>query len=86
MSHHHIQAIEKILLHDWDPIGIAHEPRAQDEYRNYALEIATLFERGGNSRDMAELLLKIERDMMGLNGDTERADRVAQNLLSILSK
>jgi hypothetical protein len=27
--------IDSVLLRDWDPIGVAHVPQAQDEYRGY---------------------------------------------------
>ena len=29
------ESIRHILLHDWDPIGVADEPEAQDEYDSY---------------------------------------------------
>ncbi len=28
-------SIRQVLLHDWDPIGVADEPAAQDEYDAY---------------------------------------------------
>ena len=33
------EAIHQILLHEWDPIGVAHEPAAHDEYDSYIHEI-----------------------------------------------
>lgn len=81
-----LYSIEKILLSEWDPIGIMNEVNAKDEYHAYATDIANMITHGATTKDISDALLKIERDMMGLNGDTERADRVAQNLLSVLSK
>ena len=33
-------AICSILLHAWDPIGVAEIPEAQDEYKMYASQVA----------------------------------------------
>jgi hypothetical protein len=39
------EAIREILLREWDPIGIAEEPDAQDEYDSYVHEIHGLLIR-----------------------------------------
>lgn len=78
-------SIVAILREDWDPIGIADEPIVQDEYRDYASRIVALIEDGITPHDLAGLLISFERDMMGLAGDAERADKVAHKLLSVTS-
>ena len=67
-------SIVAILREDWDPIGIADVPLAQDEYHDYASRIASLIADGITPHDLAGLLLNFERDLMGLTGDVERAD------------
>jgi hypothetical protein len=75
--------IRPLLLRDWDPIGVADEPRAQDEYDAYAPKVARMIADGTAASDVAAYLLSIERDRMGLPGDAGRAARVARQLLAL---
>ena len=42
-------AIRQVLLHDWDPIGVADVPEAQDEYDSYISQIYGMLIRQGVS-------------------------------------
>ena len=61
------------LLHwRWDPIGIAGAfPAAADEYDSYPPGIVSALRQGASSREIAELLTRIEQDQMGFD---KRAD------------
>jgi hypothetical protein len=82
-----INRIEKmvraILLNDWDRIGVAGVREAADEYDRYAAPIARMIAAGSSISELAEHLVGIEVDMMGLGGDHERARAVAVKLLSL---
>lgn len=82
-----IDRIEKtvriILLNDWDPIGVAGIPQAADEYDRYAAPIARMINARSSISELAEHLVRIEVDMMGLSGDHDRARSVAAKLKSI---
>ena len=60
-------SIRQVLLHDWDPFGVADEPRAQDEYDSYVGAVYRLLTSGASEREIAEHLWKIENDRMGLS-------------------
>ena len=62
------EQIRSILLNDWDPIGVADVPEAQDEYDSYIVGVYRLLISGVSERDVAEHLLRIESDWMGLGG------------------
>lgn len=76
-------AVCSILLHAWDPIGVADIPEAQDEYSTYAGEIAGLLMRGEPRQKLIELLWLIETGNMGLPGNRSRAEAAADRLLQL---
>ena len=65
--------VRHILLAEWDPIGIRDEPAAEDEYDAYATEIVSLIERGATAAQIADRLLQIEGDVLGIAPDRARA-------------
>jgi hypothetical protein len=60
--------IDAILLHDWDPIGVANYPQAQDEYRNYVRGVYDVAVQTRSAQAVAEHLAEIARERMGLSG------------------
>lgn len=75
--------IRKILLHSWDPIGVAEIPAAADEYDQYVKPIVTMIVAGAAVGELANYLLEIETHRMGLKGDERRAQSVAARLREI---
>lgn len=78
-----IQAIKKLLLVDWDPIGISDEPHAQDEYDMYVPGIVEILSRGGNQQQLADYLLWIVTERMSLGGNRQHNQQIAVRLLRI---
>jgi hypothetical protein len=79
------KSVRLILLKDWDPIGIADEPRAQDEYDSYAPAIARMVLDAASQAALADHLLAIETGRMELPGDERRARVVATSLLALVN-
>lgn len=77
-----IQAINSLLLSDWDPIWIW-EDWPKDEYESYALQIAGCLEKDGTKEDIKNLLNSYEREYMGLIEDDKRAWIVAEKIYKI---
>lgn len=75
-----IDLVRALLLADWDSIGIRDEPKAQDEYDDYAPAIAELLHSGADVGRIANHLLRIEIDQMCLPPNPERARHVAARL------
>jgi hypothetical protein len=59
-------AIRHVLMTKWDPIGVADEPMAADEYDSYIGEIFELLERNAPRENIEEHLRDIETKRMGL--------------------
>ena len=60
------RSIRKVLLKVWDPIGIADEPRAQDEYDDYVWPVYDLLANGANDQQVTDYLLHVVNELMGL--------------------
>ena len=73
---HHLVGIQdqirKILLEEWDPIGIRNEPGAQDEYDSYVGPLHTLLLGGAPPSKVADHLAHIEDAEMGLPISAEK--------------
>lgn len=76
-------SIRRVLLHDWDPIGVAAVPDAQDEYDSYVGGIYRLLASGASASEIAYHLAHIERDSMGLSTSADSLTNVAEKLCSI---
>ncbi|MDR6633755.1 hypothetical protein J2X72_002555 [Phyllobacterium sp. 1468] len=77
------KSIRRILLQEWDPIGIKDVVAAQDQYDGYVSQIAKMVSDHKTVDDLARYLLMTE-DKMGLDGNRVRAVRVASNLRTLI--
>jgi hypothetical protein len=73
-------AIQTILMNEWDPIGVRGVDQVQDEYDDYVGPVAALVRNGATSDRIAGYLLAVEIDRMGLVGEPDRAKHVAAQL------
>ena len=74
--------LRAILMRDWDPIGVQDEPRVADEYDDYARAIIGLLQTDASAAVIANYLLMVERERMGLSGDPTRAANVAEKIIA----
>jgi hypothetical protein len=58
------QHIRRILMAEWDPIGVSDVPEAADEYDSYIGGVYELLERGASQGDIGNYLRGIEVDQM----------------------
>jgi len=74
------QAIREALLREWDPIGVAQIPEAQDEYDGYVASVYQLLVQRSPPSKIFEYLWWLETEHMGLNGDRQRTQKFAEKL------
>jgi hypothetical protein len=79
-------AIRHVLLHEWDPIGVAHVLQAQDEYDGYINQIYGMLIRRESRYKLVDFLCWAETENMGLYGNRGRTERVADMLLQIIEE
>lgn len=82
-ARHYYDAVREILLREWDPIGVAGIPEAQDEYDCYVDRLCVMIARDEPAYTIAERLWRIETTGMGLGGDRQRAEKVAERLIGL---
>jgi len=71
-----------VLNSDWDPIGVA--DIVDDEYDMYIGHLHSLLMKGASEQDIAEYLLWVEVERMGLTGTpTDQRLRAAKNLKNL---
>lgn len=76
--------IRMVLLEDWDPIGVAGVPEAQDEYDSYIGPIYRLLASDASVEQLAQHLQEIETTQMGLSPRRlEGLARVANTLKTL---
>jgi hypothetical protein len=59
-------AIRRILMSEWDPIGVNDNPEAADEYDGYVGPVLDLLNARAGSDEIAAYLQKVETERMGL--------------------
>lgn len=74
--------IDEILWSDWDPIGCCEYEVARDEYHSYLPRVFSLAIEDADAYRLSKFLYEYEAINMGLAGNKERCDAVADyNLL-----
>lgn len=81
-----LRELRQLLYWRWDPIGVAeHFPITEGEYDAYAPALLSLLRKGADAQAIAEHLLNIEREQMGLDSPmydgVSRVPRVAELIL-----
>lgn len=75
--------LRRILMDEWDPIGVADIPEAADEYDSYLGQIARRLREGAPADEIAAFLNEVEEERMGLGSFASarsRSDALAVRL------
>jgi hypothetical protein len=78
--------IKRILLEEWDPIGVFEFPEAQDEYDTYVSEVYRLLSQRAGVCEMFDYLWWLETTHMGLSGDRQKTEKIAERLAGLISE
>jgi hypothetical protein len=78
-----IHRIRRILLHDWDPIGISRYENASDEYDRYADHVFAMTQSGADMREVSSYLYDIATNYIGLDypGLLEKSELAARAII-----
>ena len=72
-----LHAIYTVLLREWDPLGIGHNPSMRDEYEDYLPKIFTLIRENCNESEIFDYLWRIEYKVMEQKGNKQHTLRIA---------
>jgi hypothetical protein len=70
-------------MREWDPIGVAEWPEAQDEYDGYIPHIVSLLDKGASEQEVAKYLDAVATERMELNPDRARSLATARALVRL---
>ena len=73
---------DEVLHYLWDPIGVAAEPMARDEYYSYLPQVFKLLKTDVGAEQIATYLSNVATERMGLAANREHALHVANALLA----
>ena len=76
-------AIHDVLWREWDPIGVSHLSGAEDEYDSYIGQIYGMLIRREPRRNWFDFLWWVETEHMGLKGNRQHTESIADRLLAI---
>jgi hypothetical protein len=77
------EAIREAFLTEWDPIGIAGVPEAQDEYDGYVPTVYKMLISRQPRHELFNYLWWLETEHMGLAGDRQATERFTDRLMRI---
>ncbi|MFD2261794.1 hypothetical protein ACFSM5_02775 [Lacibacterium aquatile] len=78
--------IRKILMDEWDPVGVRDNPEAQDEYDEYVSTAhRMLTKRGADAEQLFAFLQWVEADQMELPPSSEALGRRWQAVDSLIA-
>jgi len=72
--------VDEVIHYVWDPIGVAHEPWARDEYNSYLSQIFEMTRDTWDIEYIATFLNEVATERMGLNPNMQHCLKVAELL------
>ena len=77
--------IQRILLREWDPIGVQDSPEAVDEYDSYAFQIFVMLQTPSRPsvQEIAAYLNGVQTEHMELNLTRDHNERVAGTIAAL---
>ncbi len=73
--------IDDILWLDWDPIGV-NDYAPRDEYQSYVPQLFRLKKQNAQRDEIAEKLLTLERDVIGMPSNLDNCRRIADKIIA----
>ena len=78
-----LEEIKRVLLNEWDPIGVSNVPEAVDEYDSYALQVFTALQSGASAASISDFLEWVVTDRMGLLSNQRHSEEIASKLVAM---
>ena len=77
------KAIHKILIEEWDPIGVGDILEAQDEYDSYIPQIYKMIISRKPKYEIFKYLWWLETEHMSLSGNRQQTEQCAERLFNL---
>ena len=81
-----LHAIHKVLLKEWDPLGIRSIRSMSDEYEDYLPRLFMMICENADESEIFEYLWRIENKVMEQKGNRQHTLKIASLLKELQSK
>lgn len=78
-----LEAVNRVLFEQWDPIGVNSDPQLIDEYASFAPLLLDKVRQGVGVEALADVLGSIAQNHLGLAIDAKRDTAAAKALIAI---
>jgi hypothetical protein len=78
-----LDALKTLLLHEWDPLGLAGCDGAQNHYDPYAIDVFDMLRDGKDESAIAIFLKSVVASQLGLADDAELDQAIAARAVAI---
>ena len=75
-----LYGIHKVLLNEWDPLGICRNPSMRDEYEDYLPKIFKMIRDHSSESEIFDYLWWVEHKVMEQKGNKQHTLRIASLL------
>lgn len=75
--------VKRVLLKEWDPIGVSDIPEADDEYDAYVPYVSRMLREQKTVDELYDYLRWIEVERICLDGDETHTRKVANKLMDL---
>lgn len=75
--------VKKILMNDWDPIGVKNNLNAKAEYDQYALRIVGMLYNGTTEVELAKYLDSVVAGDLGMPVNSSLSRTISAKLLTL---
>ena len=75
--------VRKVLMEEWDPIGVCGESNATNEYESYIPKLKALIRSGARVETMVDYLDWVASERMGFTSQPERSRPAAESLCKL---
>jgi hypothetical protein len=65
------RGVRRLLMHEWDPIGVRNWPEAADEYDSYVGVVGRMLHDAGTAAEIERYLTNIREEHMGFGPSPE---------------
>ena len=59
--------VRKLLMEEWDPIGVARMPSAADEYDSYVGTVGRMLREGATTAELSTYLTRVRTEWIGVD-------------------
>ena len=78
-----LEAIKRLLRHDWDPLGLSNCDGAESHYDTFAIRVFKMLEENAGAVDVASYLTRVVTTKLLITANPEFDSAIAAKVVAI---